>query len=119
MSERGQQGSGPNRRVREQVEQDRGVGRDLPPSREPDEAPPRPTSPVGDPDPTEWPDPYDRRPDPRDPATVDTPADPADPEAEEAADPAPGIRRPAIPIRRRAMSARGATSHQSARPLRR
>jgi hypothetical protein len=25
-------------------------------------------NPVGDPDPTEWPDPYDKRPDPRDPA---------------------------------------------------
>lgn len=24
-------------------------------------------TPVGEPDPTEWPDPYDRRPDPRDP----------------------------------------------------
>jgi hypothetical protein len=31
-------------------------------------------------DPTEFPDPYERRSDPRDPATVDTPADPADPE---------------------------------------
>ena len=30
--------------------------------------------PVGEPDPTEWPDPYDQRPDPRDP--VDPEADP-------------------------------------------
>jgi hypothetical protein len=28
-------------------------------------------TPVGEPDPTEWPDPYDRRPDPRDPADPD------------------------------------------------
>jgi hypothetical protein len=28
-------------------------------------------TPVGDPDPTEWPDPYDQRPDPRDPADPD------------------------------------------------
>jgi hypothetical protein len=32
--------------------------------------------PATDPDPTEWPDPYERRPDPRGPETVDTPADP-------------------------------------------
>lgn len=31
-------------------------------------------TPVGEPDPTEWPDPYDQRPDPRDP--VDPDADP-------------------------------------------
>jgi len=31
-------------------------------------------------DPTEFPDPYERRADPRDPAAVDTPADPADPD---------------------------------------
>lgn len=30
-------------------------------------------TPVGEPDPTEWPDPYDRRPDPRDPVEADTP----------------------------------------------
>jgi hypothetical protein len=39
-----------------------------------------------DPDPTEWPDPYEERPDPRDPASVDTPALPAE---REAADEAP------------------------------
>ena len=38
-------------------------------------------NPVRDPDPTEFPDPYEKRPDPRDPAAVDTPAMPADPEA--------------------------------------
>jgi hypothetical protein len=32
--------------------------------------------PASNPDPTEWPDPYERRPDPRGPETVDTPADP-------------------------------------------
>jgi hypothetical protein len=37
-------------------------------------------NPVRDPDPTEYPDPYEKRPDPRDPASVDTPADPADPD---------------------------------------
>ena len=30
-------------------------------------------NPATDPDPTEWPDPYDRRPDPRDPAADDEP----------------------------------------------
>ncbi len=30
-------------------------------------------NPATDPDPTEWPDPYDRRPDPRDPAPDDEP----------------------------------------------
>ena len=30
-------------------------------------------NPADDPDPTEWPDPYDRRPDPRDPAPDDEP----------------------------------------------
>jgi hypothetical protein len=35
-------------------------------------------NPAGEPDPTEWPDPYERAPDPRDPATADTPASPAD-----------------------------------------
>ena len=39
--------------------------------------------PARDPDPTEYPDPYERRPDPRDPAAVDTPADPVDPAARE------------------------------------
>ena len=47
------------------------------------------SNPVGEPDPTEWPDPYEKRPDPRDPAAVDTPAFPADPEKAAAADPAP------------------------------
>jgi hypothetical protein len=89
MSERGQQRNEPEEKVREQVEQDRRGGRDLPPQGEPGEAPDRPTNPVRDPDPTEWPDPYDKRPDPRDPASVDTPADPAHADAEEAADPAP------------------------------
>jgi hypothetical protein len=89
MSERGQQQNEPERRVGEQVDRDRRGGRDLPPPGDAGEAPPRPTNPVSDPDPTEWPDPYDKRPDPRDPATVDTPADPADSEAEQASDPAP------------------------------
>jgi hypothetical protein len=35
-------------------------------------------NPADEPDPTEFPDPYDRRPDPRDPAAVDTPAMPAE-----------------------------------------
>jgi hypothetical protein len=35
-------------------------------------------NPAEDPDPTEYPDPYERRPDPRDPAAIDTPAAPAD-----------------------------------------
>ena len=39
------------------------------------------SNPVGEPDETEWPDPYERREDPRDPASVDTAAEPADPEA--------------------------------------
>jgi hypothetical protein len=30
-------------------------------------------NPASDPDPTEWPDPYDKRPDPRDPAPDDEP----------------------------------------------
>ena len=38
------------------------------------------SNPASDPDPTEWPDPYEDRPDPRDPAAVDTPADPAEDE---------------------------------------
>jgi hypothetical protein len=36
------------------------------------------SNPVRDPDPTVYPDPYEKRPDPRDPAAVDTPAHPAD-----------------------------------------
>ncbi len=36
------------------------------------------SNPADEPDPTEYPDPYDRREDPRDPAAVDTPAFPAD-----------------------------------------
>jgi hypothetical protein len=39
-------------------------------------------NPAGDPDPTEWPDPYEKRKDPRDPAAVDTPADPTEDEEE-------------------------------------
>lgn len=41
------------------------------------------TNPVGDPDPSEYPDPYERRPDPRDPAAVDTPTAPAEADEEE------------------------------------
>jgi hypothetical protein len=37
-------------------------------------------NPASDPDPTEFPDPYDRREDPRDPRHVGTPADPEDDE---------------------------------------
>lgn len=44
---------------------------------------------VGEPDPTEFPDPYERRPDPRDPAAIDTPAIPADPETAAQRDPVP------------------------------
>lgn len=50
-----------------------------PPAREPDDLGDRSephhalNTPVGEPDPTEWPDPYDRRPDPRDPAGADQP----------------------------------------------
>jgi hypothetical protein len=40
--------------------------------------------PASNPDPTEWPDPYERRPDPRGPETVDTPADPGAREIDEA-----------------------------------
>ena len=36
------------------------------------------SNPVRDPDPTEHPDPYEKRPDPRDPAAADTPAHPAE-----------------------------------------
>lgn len=39
-------------------------------------------NPVGEPDPTEWPDPYERRPDPHGPESVDTPAMPATREPE-------------------------------------
>lgn len=35
-------------------------------------------NPVGDPDMTEYPDPYEKRSDPRDPGLVDTPASPAE-----------------------------------------
>ena len=42
--------------------------------------------PAGDPDPTEFPDPYDQRPDPRDPASVDTPASPGQGSPKEDAD---------------------------------
>jgi hypothetical protein len=46
---------------------DRGVpGRDVPPAR-PTEPHHTLNAPVSEPDPTEWPDPYDQRPDPRDP----------------------------------------------------
>lgn len=41
-------------------------GRDVPPAR-PTEPHHMLNTPVGEPDPTEWPDPYDQRPDPRDP----------------------------------------------------
>lgn len=40
------------------------------------------SNPASDPDPTEYPDPYDRRDDPRDPSHVGTPADPEDDEEE-------------------------------------
>ena len=41
-------------------------------SRAPDDAPHRDLSnPVGEPDPTEWPDPYEKREDPRDPPDPD------------------------------------------------
>jgi hypothetical protein len=48
-----------------------------PPGPDPGDQPEHPdphhalNNPVGGPDPTEWPDPYDRRPDPRDPAGPD------------------------------------------------
>jgi hypothetical protein len=47
------------------------------------------SNPADEPDETEYPDPYERREDPRDPASVDTPAEPADPEAVAGADEAP------------------------------
>jgi hypothetical protein len=47
------------------------------------------SNPAEEPDPTEYPDPYDRRPDPRDPEAVDTPALPSDPEKEELEEHAP------------------------------
>ena len=43
-------------------------------------------NPVKEPDPTEYPDPYDKREDPRDPKHVGTPADPED---DDPVDPAP------------------------------
>ena len=46
-----------------------------PPERDPHHAL---NNPIGDPDETEYPDPYEKRPDPRDPALVDTPAFPAE-----------------------------------------
>jgi hypothetical protein len=48
-------------------------GRDLPPDPEKREEDPHRAlnNPVGEPDPTEWPDPYDQREDPRDPADPD------------------------------------------------
>src|SRR3954447_9232625 len=78
-----------DRRGREQVEAGRRAGRGPPAPGGPGEGLERPTRPASDPDPTEWPDPYDKRPDPRDPATVDTPTDPADPEARRGGDAAP------------------------------
>jgi hypothetical protein len=56
-------------------------------------------NPATDPDPTEFPDPYDQRPDPRDPATVDTPASPRkEDEAERPANPrAPSTSEPHPP----------------------
>jgi hypothetical protein len=39
-------------------------------------------NPASEPDPTEWPDPYERRHDPRGPEGVDTPASPAEDEPE-------------------------------------
>jgi hypothetical protein len=38
------------------------------------------SNPAEAPDPTEFPDPYEQRPDPKDPAAVDTPASPAEQE---------------------------------------
>jgi hypothetical protein len=46
-------------------------------------------NPARDPDPTEYPDPYDRRDDPRDPSAVDTPAEPDEDEESEERDDAP------------------------------
>jgi hypothetical protein len=50
-------------------------------------------NPVSEPDPTEFPDPYERRPDPRDPRTAPTPASPSgaddDDEDEAAVNPRP------------------------------
>jgi hypothetical protein len=70
--------------TREEAEREVGEAREL--GREPHH---ELNNPVGEPDETEWPDPYERRPDPRDPAAVDTPASPADPDAERERDPAP------------------------------
>jgi hypothetical protein len=48
-------------------------GRDLPPDPEERDRDPHSSlnNPVGEPDPTEWPDPYDQREDPRDPPDPD------------------------------------------------
>lgn len=48
-------------------------GRDLPPDPEERDADPHHSlnNPVGEPDPTEWPDPYEQREDPRDPPDPD------------------------------------------------
>jgi hypothetical protein len=46
-------------------------------------------NPVRDPDPTEWPDPYEKRPDPCAPETVDTPAMPANAETQAEAEETP------------------------------
>jgi hypothetical protein len=60
-------------------EQDPPTGFPEPPGRDPDDRTKDPdphhvlNNPVADPDPTEWPDPYDRRQDPRDPGSEDLP----------------------------------------------
>src|SRR4051794_38735964 len=55
------------------------------------------TNPAEDPDPTEWPDPYEKRADPRDPAGVDTPALPAEHEATDEAPQDPSTSDPPPP----------------------
>jgi hypothetical protein len=62
-------------------ERDRDVARPLrPDATDPRESEPHHSlaNPAEEPDPTEYPDPYERQPDPRDPASLDTPAFPAE-----------------------------------------
>jgi len=85
--------SDPETAISEQARQDRNLAEREVAERRREQTSPDPhhelSNPVGDPDPTEFPDPYERRPDPRDPAAIDTPAMPADPEAAKRHDPAP------------------------------
>ena len=83
----------PETAISEEARQDRNLAKREVAERRREQTSPDPhhelSNPVGEPDPTEFPDPYERRPDPRDPAAIDTPAMPADPEVASRHDPAP------------------------------